>query len=86
MRALRVATPISVAVLTGCSLPVDEFRAPSDSGGAEAAPNDTGAAALADGHVAASDGGDAGTDGAGCLCVRQQGSKCREWSPPGCGD
>jgi len=73
MRALRrIATPASVAVaLTGCALPVDDFKAPS--GKADAGLTTNGDAAKYD---------DSGSDA--CVCVRQAAGKCKEWSPVSC--
>ena len=72
MRALRrVATPASVvAVLGGCSLPVDDFKEPSRSD----------AALTTNGDAASYD--DAGSDA--CFCVREVSGKCKEWSSVSC--
>ncbi len=74
MRALRrIATPASVAAaLTGCALPVDDFKAPN--GKADAGLTTNGDAAKID-EDAVSDA---------CVCVRQVAGKCKEWSPVSC--
>ena len=88
MRALRrIATPTGLGIaLVGCSLPVDEFQPPSNTGSLV---GNTDGGTTDD---AANDAGDAATDAhplsadAGCTCVKTNGGgKCREWSPPGCG-
>ncbi len=92
MRALRrVATPVAV-ILSGCSFPVDEFRVPakSDVGlttnqDVDVDENETSppADARADVVVPTDASTDAGPDA--CVCVKQAGPNCKEWSPPDCG-
>lgn len=99
MRALaRIATPVAVLV-SGCAFPVDDFRAPArsdvglstngdaanygdgrtdpDSEELDALDLDTGLA-VDSGKTPADAGADA------CVCLRQSGGKCKEWSPPDC--
>ena len=83
MRALRrVATPVAVLV-SGCAFPVDEFRAPSradvglsTNGDAARYEDDTSTDSANDSPS------DAGTDA--CVCVKQTGPNCKEWSPVDC--
>jgi hypothetical protein len=75
MRALRrIATPASVALsITGCMLPVDEFKAPAAKSDAALTTNGD-AAHIAD-DTAVTDA---------CVCVREVSGKCKEWSAPSC--
>ncbi|MGZ3424691.1 MAG: hypothetical protein ACXVEF_12545 [Polyangiales bacterium] len=97
MRALRrIATPAGLGLaLAGCSFNVDEFQGPNDNGSGTPLVGNTDAQAPDDARAEASTDGandtlsvtavDAAADT--CVCVKVNGAgKCREWSPPGCGN
>lgn len=70
-------------LVSGCSFPVEEFRVPakSDVGlttnqDADTDEDDTG---LADTRL------DVGVVTDACVCVKQAGPNCKEWSPADCG-
>lgn len=82
MRALvRIATSVAVA-LSGCGFPVDEFSAPSTKNDAALTTNQD-SAAIVDAPTESAT--DTMTSSDACVCVRQQGGKCKEWSPVDCG-
>jgi hypothetical protein len=101
MRALRrIATPASVAVaIGGCSYPFDEYlpqrpdagpatnatatpQTPYDTGGEDTS-RDSGVFETAIDASVDEVASDSPTE---CTCVKYAGAKCKEWSPPGCGD
>lgn len=93
MRALaRIATPVAVLV-SGCAFPVDDFRAPARSDVGLSTNGDAAHYEDADERDSAAVAGDAGvgddaandSGGDTCVCLKQTGGKCREWSSPGCG-
>ncbi len=78
MRALRrIATPASVAAaLTGCSFPIDDYKAPARSDASLSTNGD--AAHYDDAQSVDAAAGDA------CVCVHELKGECKQWSPPGC--
>ena len=100
MRALRrIATPASVAVaIGGCSYPFDDYlpqrpdagpatnatatpQTPEDTGTVDSGVFETAADTLTEPDTFVADDSDAS-----CECVKYAGAKCKEWSPPGCGE
>jgi len=97
----RVFTPVSAAlVFGGCIHPLDEFQPPASTdaglttnGDAAYASLETGASdtALVPALDAANDSADDSATvpetaiDAACVCTKQVGGKCKEWSPPDCG-
>jgi hypothetical protein len=60
-----------VVLLSGCSLPIDDFKQPATSD----------AALTTNGDAADYDDADHGDT---CVCVKQAAGKCREWSSAAC--
>lgn len=99
LRRLATPASVAVA-LGGCTFPLDEFQAPparddaalSTNGDAAYSSLDSstsGDAAVPTDTLSTDAANEAATDAvvptdASCVCVKQTGSKCKEWSPPGC--